>query len=193
MVANVNVNVNPPYVNDDGLKVYYDHAEAVVEKGGTLKTYDSENKSVYYVRYQDMALGTDATHNYILSYENKIPKNAYITKVAFRVSEIWDSAASTVALNFGLVKDDATKTTQHTIVDADGLMDTVPKTAIDTAGAIVWVFPADSLPAATTYIGAELGTIRAENQLVTCFWETQVPTAGSGVLEVYWRPNLRVL
>jgi hypothetical protein len=98
---------------------------------------------------------------------------------------VWDSTSNNVALNFGLIRQ-----SDYEIIDADGIMDTVPKTALDTAGAIVSVMPGDSLPAASTYVGAALGIIRATNVLVTCFWENNAPTSGKGILKIWYRPEL---
>jgi hypothetical protein len=190
MVANVNVNTNQPEYNLDGLAVRYGLKEAKIEKGGNLNTWGDLKIAKYKVDFADVALGVDATHNFILSYQNVIPKLSVIEKVEFHVTHTWDSASNDVALNFGLLKDDATATVEHTIVDADGLMDTVPKTALDTAGAIVTVLKGDSLPAASTYVGAELGSARAENQLVSCYWENNAPTSGNGYLLVYYRDRV---
>ena len=186
MVANVNVNTIRPDVNADGLQVRYGLTEAQVEKVGDLNTWGDLKVIKLKVDYADVALGTDATHNYVLSYQNVVPKNAVIVKAEFRVTSAWDSTSNNVALNFGLLKEDRTATVEHTIVDADGLMDTVPKTALDTAGAVVSVYAADSLPAATTYVGAELGSARTENQVVSCYWENNAPTQGAGILSVYY-------
>lgn len=187
MAANTNVNLVYPEYNKDGLAINYGRSEAIVGRGGDVQTTGDQHVALFKVDYADVALGTGATSNFVLSYTTMIPKGAVITKCEFLVTTAWDSTSSDVALNFGLVKNDATNTTGHTIVDADGLMDTVAKTVIDLAGNLVVTQAPGSYPDITTYAGAELGTARAENQLVTCFWENHAPTQGAGVLRVYYR------
>jgi hypothetical protein len=187
MVANVNVNTIRPEVNVDGLKVRYGLQEAQVEKVGDLLTVGDEKELKVKVLWSDLTLAVDGTHNVVLSYQNVVPKGSIITRAAFHVITAWDSTSNDVALNFGLVKDDRTATVEHTIVDADGIFDTIAKTALDTAGAILNVYKGDSLPAATTWVGAELGSARTENQLLTAFWENNAPTVGEGILYVYYR------
>jgi hypothetical protein len=187
MAVNTNVNLKYPVRNADGVLQHYGNNESLVDRGQYLNTLTgSEHLAVFNVDFADAALGVDATHNYVLSYGVFIPKGAYISKVEFEVTAAWDSASNDVALNFGLLR-----YSDYEIIDADGLMDTVPKTALDTAGAIVSVYKGDSLPAASTYVGAELGSIRATNQLVSCFWENNAPTVGSGILKVYYRVGLK--
>jgi hypothetical protein len=182
MAANTNINTNNPYTNADGLMVRYGTKEAVVEKVGDLNTYGDEKMMKLKVLWSDLTLAVDATHNFVLSYQNVLPKNSVVTKVEFHVVTAWDSASNDVALNFGVLRE-----ADMEIIDADGLMDTVPKTALDTAGAIVSVYKGDSLPAAATYVGAELGSARPTNQYVSAFWENNTPTVGEGILYVYYR------
>lgn len=181
MTVNTNVNLTHPDLNADGLAVWYGINEDTVDRGGYVSTYTGTHLTEFNVDWTDMKLGTGATANYVLSYNTYIPKGAIITKCEFLVTSAWDSASSDVALNFGVIKQ-----SDYTIIDADGLMDSVAKTVVDLAGNVVVTQAAGSYPDITTYGGAELGTARADNNLVTCFWETHVPTQGAGILKVFW-------
>jgi hypothetical protein len=186
MAINTNTNTVYPVRNTDGVLQHYGTAEAMVDRGQYVSTYTGGDHLVEFnVDWEDVALGLDATNMFVLSYTTFLPKGAYPWKVEFHVTEAWDSTSNDVALNFGLVKQ-----SDYTIIDADGLMDTVAKTALDTVGAIVSVLKGDSLPAASTYVGAELGAIRGQNELVTTWWENNAPTVGAGILKVWYKANL---
>ena len=188
MVDNVNVNVTYPVRNADGVLQYYGLSEDMVDRGQYVNTLTGEGHLLEFnVGFADAALGTDATHNFVLSYNAFIPKGAYVTRCEFETTVAWDSASSNVALNFGTIKQ-----SDYAIVDADGLMDSIAKTVVDLAGNLVVTQAAGSYPDITTYAGAILGVIRSQNELVTCFWETNAPTAGAGILRVYYRHGLTV-
>jgi hypothetical protein len=187
MAINTNVNLVVPTRNADGVLQYYGTAEALVDRGQYINTMDAEAQHclVFNVDWADVALGTDATHNYVLSYNAYLPKGAYTTRAVFQTTVAWDSTSNNVALNFGLVAQD-----DYEIIDADGLMDTVAKTVIDLAGNEVITSAKGGYPDVTTYEGALHGVILAGNSLVTCFWENNAPTVGSGILKVYYRFGL---
>jgi hypothetical protein len=183
MAINTNVNLSPPYLNADGLMVRYGTSEAVVEKGGDVNTYGDLHVARFKVDYADVALGVDATHLYVLSYNTVLPDNCVPVWTKFTVTTAWDSTSSDVTLDFGTIK-----ASDYTIVDADGLMAAVAKSSIDTLGAMVDAYVSDSLPAAATYDGAQLGTVLSDGPyLVTCNWNANAPTVGAGILEVYYR------
>jgi len=196
MVDNVNVNVapaqTPQWVNADGLRVKFGRAEAELGAGGEYSTLGPKRMSEFYVDYTVAALGTDATHNVILDYDMVFPAGAVIERCEFVVTEAWDSASSNVALNFGLLKRPGPGVTAYVIVDADGLMDSVAKTVIDLLGNVVVTESAGGYPDITTYAGVLLNTALAEDSVVSCFWETNVPTTGAGYLRIYWRYANRV-
>lgn len=181
MTVNTNVNLKSPELNADGLATWYGLNEDNVDRGGYVSTMGTSHVTEFNVDWTDLKLGTGATANYVLSYNTYIPKGAIIIKCEFLVTTAWDSASSDVAINFGLIKQ-----SDYTIIDADGLMDSVAKTVIDLAGNVVVTQAVGSYPDITTYAGAELGVARGENDLVTCFWETHVPTVGTGILKVFW-------
>lgn len=184
MTANTNVNTNNPYVNADGLEVKYGVRASTSGSGGTYSDLlGSVNITEFDVDYTTLALGTDGTHAYVLDYDTVLPASAVIEKCEFFVTTAWDSASSDVALNFGLIK----RTDFTTIIDTDGLMDTVAKTVIDLAGNLVVTQAAGSYPDITTYAGAVIGTALSYDSIVVGYWETHVPTSGAGKLRIYWR------
>jgi hypothetical protein len=182
MTVNTNVNLVYPETNADGLQIRYGRAEAVVNKVGDVQTVGDLHVVKVKVDYADVALGTDATHNFILSYDSVLPKGSVPVKALFTVVEAWDSTSNDVALNFGVIRQ-----SDMEIIDADGLFDTIAKTALDTAGAELWVLKGDSSPASTTWVGAELGSARPTNQYLSCYWENHAPSQGSGILSVFYR------
>lgn len=184
MTVNTNVNLTYPSLNADGLMVWYGISEDTVDRGGYLSTCMGVHCTEFNVGFADVALGTDQTHNFVLSYNTHLPKGAFLEKFEFYVTEVWASTSSDVTLNFGLIKQ-----SDFSIVDGDGIAAAIAKTAIDTAGAIIEGMPSDSLPAASTYAGALLGTALTENDLVVCSWGNHAPTAGAGTLKVFWRAN----
>lgn len=186
MTVNVNVNAVAPTRMADGNLVYYGTTEDLVDRGQYLNTLAGNvHCAEFNVAYQDVALGTDTTHLFVLSYNVFIPKGAYVEKCEFYTSEVWDSASSDVTLNFGLIKQ-----SDYTIVSATGLMAAIAKSVIDTAGSTIEAVAADSLGSSVTYVGSQVGVIAGQNNLVTCHWTAHVPTAGSGTLKVFYRNAL---
>ena len=183
MADNTNVNTNRGWINGDGLRVKFPQDAIVVGKAGTYRTHTSTLVTEIDVGYAQMALGTDGTHAVVLDYDTVLPVGASIEKCEFYVTTAWDSASSDVALNFGLIK----RTDFTTIIDTDGLMDTVAKTVIDLAGNLVVTQAAGSYPDITTYAGALLGTALSFDSVVVGYWENHAPTAGAGKLKIYWR------
>jgi len=182
MAINTNVNLSPPEHNADGLLRKYGRTESVQGRGGEFMVDSSTHVTEFNVGYADFALGTDATHNYILDYDVVLPAGAILEKCEFFTTTAWDSSGDGFIANFGLIK-----RSDFTIIDADGLMDSVTQSVMDLAGNLVVTQAAGSYPDITTYAGAELGTALSYDSLVTCFWETAAPTAGAGKLKIYWR------
>lgn len=183
MATNTNVNLLPPFTNADGLRTRYGLSESVVEKGGDVNTFGDLHVAKFKVDYADVALGVDATHLYILSYQTMLPDNCIPVMCKFTVTTVWDSAGDAVTLDFGTVRN-----SDMEIIDANGLMAAIAQSSLDTLGAQIEARVADSEPAAASYDGAQLGTVLSDGPyLVTCNWNTAVPTAGAGILEVYYR------
>lgn len=182
MTLNVNVNALVPFKNTDGLGVWYGANEDFSDRGHYISTMGTEMVAEYDILSTDVKLGTDATHLFVLSYNTFIPKNAFVTHCQFLSTDgLWDSTSSDVTLNFGLIK-----RSDYTIVSATGLMASIAKTVIDTAGAIINASTADSLPSSSTYVGASVGTAMGQDNLVTAYWTGHAPTAGKGTLRVYF-------
>lgn len=176
-------NTQTGWVNSDGLRVKFPADEKVLGTGGTFSAgIGHQHLTEFDIDYATVALGTGATTVYILDYDVVIPNGALIDRIEFQVGTAWDSASNDVALNFGLVK----RSDFTTIVDADGLVDTMAKTAIDTAGALVRVDNESN----ATYAGALLddgASTVAYDSVVCTFWENHVPTQGTGKLRIFWR------
>lgn len=175
-------NTAPGWVNNDNLRVKFAAEEAVQGTGGTFSGRIGHQKITEYdVSYAAVARGTSATTVEILDYDVIIPDGAVIDKIEFQVGTAWDSASSDVALNFGLVK----RSDFTTIVDADGLVDSLAKTAVDTPNALVVIYN----EANSTGAGALLDDTSpvAFDSVVCAFWENHAPTSGTGKLRIYWR------
>lgn len=186
MVSNTNVNLYPPYVNADGLMVFYPSAEERTGAGGSFSTMNGNVHTLEYdVDWNDLKLGTAATSLYVLDYHNYLPDNVVVEKCEWTTTEAWDSASNNVAINFGTVTLPTTAGA-YTIIDADGLVNSLAKADIDQLGALILVAPTDTDPA-PTYAGAQLGVVLTEPALVVGYWETSVPTVGHGKLRVFYR------
>jgi hypothetical protein len=187
MVANVDVNVYPAptrdWVNSDGLRVKFGGHEGELGRGGTMLG-NEVNITEVTIDWTVMALGTDATHSVIFDYEAVFPLGGVLEKADFTVTEVWTGTGTT--LNFGLLQRDFT-----TIVDADGIMAVVPLTVIDLIGNKVHTEPKGGYPDVTTYEGAQLGISLVTDVVLCGHWLTGVPTAGTGLLRIYWRDVLR--
>lgn len=172
------------WVNADGLRVKYGAtAEATSGKGGEYCTYGPQQVTEIDVVGTALVDAVDDTNVYILDYDAILPEGCVIEKAEFMVTTAFDSTSNNVALNFGLVR----QTDYTTIIDADGIMNTVAKTVIDLAGNLVVTQAVGSYPDITTYVGAVLGTATAYPSVVCAYWENNAPTQGAGKLRLYWR------
>jgi hypothetical protein len=184
MATNTNVNTNNPTVNADTLEVFYGNNEAQVDLGGYVSTMiGPEHVLEFNVGFANVALGTADTSNFVLSYNNWLPQGCIPTKCEFIVTTAWDSGDDNFNLEVGTIRH-----SDYEIIDADGLMNTVDQTVLDLAGNIVKAVAAGSDPDGT-YTGAQLGTVLASDQLVTVHYTTSAPTAGAGILKVYYMAN----
>lgn len=191
MTANTDVNVAPAqtrdWINADGLRVKFPVSEVALGKGGEIAEQGGyRHVTEFDVDYTVMALGTDGTHAVILDYDVVFPAGGVIEKAEFIVTTAWDSSSSDVAINFGLIQ----RSDFTTIVDTDGIMNSVAKTVIDLAGNVVVTQAVGSYPDITTYEGSLLGAALAYDSVVCAYWENHVPTAGAGKLRLYWRDVL---
>ena len=189
MTANTDVNVYPAptrdWVNADGLRVKFGAHEGELGRGGVVGLSPEVNISEFTIDWTVMALGTDATHNVVFDYDAVFPQGGVLERAEFVVTEVWTGSSTTI--NFGLIeRDDFT-----TIIDADGIMAAVPLTVMDLIGNRVHSEPKGGYPDVTTYEGAQLGIALTADALLTGFWLTGVPTAGTGLLRIFWRDILR--
>src|SRR5689334_6117956 len=167
MTANTDVNVAPAqtrdWINADGLRVKFPVSEVALATGGEVAEQGGyRHVTEFNVDYTVAALGTDGTHCVVLDYDVVFPAGGVIEKVDFIVTSAWDSTSNDVALNFGLIQ----RSDFTTIIDTDGLMDTVSKSVIDLAGNVVTTQAAGSYPDITTYGGALLGGALAYDSVV---------------------------
>lgn len=181
-------NTNTGWVNADGLRVKYpgDLSSTTQGLGGTFEDgLGSQHITSFAIDYAKVALGTTSTNVYILDYDVILPDTAVVDKVEFITGTAWTSASSDVALNFGLVK----RSDFTTIVQADGIADSIAFGAVDAAGETTTILPGG------TYSGNKLGVQAGIgfDSVVCTFWENHVPTAGTGSLRIYWRDSSSVV
>lgn len=172
------------WVNPDGLRVRMTaRAEAAMGSGGEFQEgVGHQHLTEFHVDYATIALGTTDTNVYILDYNNYLPDSAVVDRIEFVVGNAWTNGTGDNLLNFGLVK----RSDFTTIIDADGLVNSLADNNIDTDGqTTVIVGPTD------TYAGALMGVqVGIGFDAVVCaYWETNAPTAGTGQLKIYWRDN----
>lgn len=168
------------WINSDGLRWKFGRAEAVQGTGGTYNEGPgSQNLTEFDVVYTQLTSAINDTNVVILDYDIVLPSTAVIDKVVFITGTAW-AGAGDVLLNFGLVR----RSDFTTIVDADGIVNSIADDQIDTAGQVTVI----DGPTAT-YAGALMGVQAGvgHDSVVCAYWETNVPTAGTGKLQIYWR------
>lgn len=181
-------NTNTGWVNADGQRVKFpgDGSSTTLGLGGTYEDQlGGQTVTSFAIDYAKVALGLTATNVYILDYDVVLPDTAVIDKIEFITGAAWTSASSDVALNFGIVK----RSDFTSIVDADGLVDTLAFSVIDAAGETTSMTPGGTYAGALMGVQAGIGF----DGVVCTFWENHVPTAGTGTLRIYWRHSSSVL
>ncbi len=178
--------VKLPYSNADGLRVWYGRDEATHGKGGTFREGIGHQKiSEFYVTFTDVALGTSDTAVYVLDFNQVFPESAVIDKVEFITGAAWTGSGD-VLLNFGFVKSNEAVPGTYTIIDADGLVNSLADDQIDTAGQVT-VIDGPTATYAGALVGVQAGI--GFDALLCCYLETSSPTTGNGYLRIYWRDN----
>ncbi len=171
------------WVNSDGLRVKMTaRAEAGLGTGGEYREgLGSHHLTSFDVDYAAVAQGLTDTNVYILDYHNYLPSTAIIDKVVFITGTAF-AAGGDVLLNFGIVK----RSDFTTIVDADGIVNSLADDQIDTAGQVTVI---DGSTA--TYAGALMGVQAGigYDGVVCTYFETTAPTSGNGTLHIYWRDS----
>lgn len=176
--------VKLPSTNADGLRQWYGRDEATHGRGGEFSDgVGHQHVSEFYLSYTDVALGLTDTNVYVLDFNQIFPSTAVIDKVEFITGTAW-AAGGDVLLNFGFVKSNEAVPGTYTIVDADGLVNSLADDQIDTAGQVTVI----DGPTAT-YAGALMGVQAGIgfDSLLCTYWETTAPTSGTGYLRIYWR------
>lgn len=178
-------NTNTPWVNSDGLSVRFADMELIQGKGGEIGGVHETLLLELDVAYTDFTEGTDgdgATAVKIVDYNLFLPTGCQIERILFATGTAW---ATATAINFGTVR----RTDFTTIIDADGLVDSLAITTIDTENAIVPIYN----EGAGTYAGALLddvgGPIATYDAVICMFYEGSAPTAGTGKLRIFYRPG----
>ncbi len=169
------------WVNNDGLRIKMTgRAEAALGTAGEYREgLGSHHLTSIDVVYSDVAQGLTDTNVFILDYHNYLPSTAVIDKVVFTTGTAF-AAGGDVLLNFGLVR----RSDFTTIVDADGIVNSLADDQIDTAGQVTVI---DGSTA--TYAGALMGVQAGigHDSVICTYWETTAPTSGTGILHIYWR------
>ena len=166
------------WVNSDGLRVTFGATEGVHCESGEYNELSSTHYTEFDVTFSQVALGTGDTAVYILDYGTVFPQTAIIDKVEFVTGTAW---ATDTAINFGFVR----RSDFTTIIDADGLVNSIILGVRDAAGETTTITPGG------TYSGALMGVqagIDATYDAVVCtYYEGSAPTAGTGKLRIFWR------
>jgi hypothetical protein len=173
-------NTNTGWVNSDTLRVKFPAEEVVKGKGGEWRENTSIHATEFDLDFATINLGTSDTAPYVLDFDTVLPAGAIVEEIWVRTGiTAWASAGDGAKLNVGLVK----RSDFATIVDADGLVNSLAETEIDTIGAIHKIYLEDN----ATGAGALLGTVLAFDSVVCVYLETEAWTAGTGSLVLYWR------
>lgn len=180
------MNTNQPWVNADGLAVKFPKLELEQGKGGEICSHYSPKVLAVDIDYTTLttnvsAAPDSATEVVILDYNLYLPAGAVIEKIEVFAATAWTSAGDGFKLNVGTVR----KTDMTTIVDADGLIDSLAETAMDTPNTLVRIDHESN----ATYAGALLddATQIATYDVVLCaWWETEAPTAGTAKIRIFY-------
>ncbi len=170
------------WVNADGLRVKFPTQEVIQGKGGEIGGVHLQKVLEIDVDYTTFSGATGATVVNLVDMHLFLPNGAIIEQIDFAVGAAWDSTGNDVALNFGLVR----RSDFSTIIDADGLVDSLAKSVIDTPNALVKIYN----EANSTYAGAFMdddGGVATYDSVICCFWENHAPTVGTGKLRIYFR------
>lgn len=168
-------------VNEDGLRVLFDKDEAYSAPGGKVLTFGPEQMVELYWDYTMFTTSTD-TASTIIDWNTYVPDNSRIARVELVTTTEVDSASDNTVLNFGLIS----AVDHSTVVDYDGLVNSLPQASLLPAGER---FTAD-YNAHNTYGGALLGTTITVPAVVSVYYETAAPTAGAGYIRVFYIPNI---
>lgn len=166
-----------PWINNDGLRVKFGVKEATLGRGGRYATPDAGGRAVteWLVNFSDfVAAGSTDTTPMVVDFDAWLPKGVRIEAVEIVAETAWTSGGS-FAFNVGLVR----KSDFTTVVDADGLINSLAITAADTAGERTYLTPG------VTGAGALIGTDLAHASVLAIYWETAAPTAGVAKIRVY--------
>ena len=176
--------VKLPTTNADGLRIWYGRDEATHGKGGEFREgRGHQHLTELHVDFEDVALGLTDTNVYVLDFNQILPASAVIDQIDFVTGVAW---ATDTAINFGIVKSNEATPGTYTIVDADGLVNSLILAARDLAGETTHI-----QGSAATYAGALMGVQAGIgfDGLICTYWEGAAPTAGTGQLRIYWRDN----
>lgn len=157
------------WYNSDGLYIKFGTEEGTVGKAGEYRSPGPQR----FVEY-DITLTSLATTEAIIDDNTVIPAGARIEKV-----EVYTTTAATsggaATLDIGFVRTD-----RSTTYDDDGLVAALALTAIDSVG------ETSALTKGSTGAGALVGTVLANNGLLTASYNTAAFTAGAVKVRVYW-------
>ena len=181
------MNTNQPWVNSDGLAVKFPKLEVEQGKGGEICSNYSPKLLEVDISYLTLTTGVtaapdSATEVVILDYNLYLPAGCTIERIEVVADTAWTSAGDGFKLNVGTVR----KTDFTTIVDADGLIDSLAETAMDTPHTVVRIDAESN----TTYLGALLDDadqIATYDVVLCAWWETEAPTAGAGKIRIFYR------
>lgn len=164
-----------PWVNADGLSVYFPGDAGTVARGGEI---DADGQHWTEVEIDLTTLATVASANDKIVHETLfVPKNAQIEEVHVVATKA--ATGATATLSVGLVQFD--RTTQ---LASTSLVNALAVTAIDTVGEM------NKLLVGSTGAGSAIGTVLANPYLITAKAGTADFTAGKVNVRVLWRVPL---
>lgn len=167
------VGLKSPWINDDGLAVYWPSDAGIVTRGGE-EDFDGKHRTVVFIDLG--ALPTAASGNEQIQLENcVIPSGAFIEKVVVTVTAE-PATSGSPNLDLGFVKVD-----RSTEYDFNGLL--AAADAFETGtdlGTIV------EYTKGTTEAGALVGTVTTQDGIITASADTADWTAGQIRVEIYW-------
>lgn len=167
------VGLKSPWINSDGLAVYWPSDAGTVTRGGEV---DFDGKHMTYCVIDLGGLPTAASGNEQIQLENcVIPNGAFIEKVVVTVTAE-PATSGAPNLDLGFVKTDRT-----TELDFNGLLAAADafETGTDLGTIVEYV-------KGTTEAGALIGTQLAFDGIITASADTADWTAGQIRVEIYW-------
>ena len=167
-----------PWINDDGLPVYFPGDAGTVMRGGE-RDYDGRHET--FVVIDLTALDAyDATSEQIVHETLSIPAGAFIEDV--QVVVLKETAGTNANLDVGLVK----QSDRTTEIDFNGFLTAADGFNGGTEVGSIWTYSKADSATVTTDGGALIGTRLASTGLITASADTADFSSGIIEFRVHW-------